>query len=204
MKSPHLFRAPLEFAFGGRSKAIWLLAFLGAGALLLASDGPPAGAAAAAPSDPSAGIAALQQQLKDLRGQLPSQSHTMADVAYHFSNLWFAGQAGNWPLAEFYLNETKSHLRWAVRVRPVRPLSTGGELRVGDMLAAIEQSTLKDLTESVRAKDATRFTTTYKTQLASCYSCHVAAEKPYLRLHVPERAPETMLEFDPSKPGFPE
>jgi hypothetical protein len=145
-----------------------------------------------------------QQTLKEIRGQLPSQSHTMADVAYHFSNLWFAGRAANWPLASFYLDETKSHLRWAVRVRPVRPLSAGGELHLGDMLGAIEQSSLKDLQSSIEAKDLVRFTTCYKQQLASCYGCHVAAEKPYLRLRLPEHPAETMIEFDPIKPGSPQ
>lgn len=162
------------------------------------------------PSDPqpatgaAAEIAALKEQITELRGHLPSQSHTMADVAYHFNGLWFAGQANNWPLAEFLLNETKSHLRWSVRVRPLRPLSTGGEFRVGDMLTAIEQSALKELTESVQGRDQARFVTAYKMQLASCYACHVAAEKPYLRLRIPERPAETMLESDPSKPGSPE
>ena len=35
----------------------------------------------------------------------------MMDVDYHFANLWFAGQSKNWPLAQFYLNETRAHLR---------------------------------------------------------------------------------------------
>jgi hypothetical protein len=165
-----------------------------------ASDAP---VSSPTPVDAAVEIAALTDQIKDLRGHLPGQSHTMIDVAYHFNGLWFAGQAKNWPLAEFLLNETKSHLRWAVRVRPVRPLSNGGEFRVGDMLTAIEQGTLKDLTESVQAKDQSGFVTAYKQQLASCYACHVAAEKPYLRLRIPERPAETMLEFDPTRPGSP-
>ena len=146
----------------------------------------------------------LQDELKSMRGQLPSQSHGMADVAYHFNNLWFAGQANNWPLAQFMLNEVKSHLRWAVRLRPVRPLSGGGLLNVGDMLTAVEQSTLRDLEESVKAKDQPRFVTAYKQQLASCYGCHVAAEKPYLRLRIPEHPAETMIEFSPDGRGSPE
>lgn len=171
-----------------------LAAILGAGAtvLLTAADNP------AVPTPEQ-----LQQDIKDLRGQLPSQSHTMADVAYHFSNLWFAGQAKNWPLADFLWSEVRSHLRWAVRVRPIRPLSDGRQFHVGDMLTAVEQGALKDLQDSIHAQDAGRFTSTYKAMLGSCYACHVAAEKPYLRLHVPERPPETMIEFDPSKPGSP-
>ena len=34
---------------------------------------------------------------------MPDQSHAMKDVAYHFTNLWFAGQKQNWPLARVLL-----------------------------------------------------------------------------------------------------
>ena len=164
----------------------------------------PAAEEAESPTPDSPAIQKLEQNLKELSGQLPSQSHTMADVAYHFGNLWFAARAKNWPLAEFYVNETRSHLRWAVRVRPVRPLAGGGQLRLADMLAAIEQTTLKEVQDSVRAQDPKRFSTAYRQMLAGCYSCHVAAEKPWLRLHIPERPPETMVEFDATKPGSPQ
>jgi len=72
-------------------------------------------------------IAQLTADLEQLRGRLPSQSHAMMDVDYHFTNLWFAGQSKNWSLAQFYLDETRSHLRWAVRIIPVRRIS-GGEI----------------------------------------------------------------------------
>ena len=157
----------------------------------------------AAAADEAATIAKLERQVKELSGRVPGQAHVMADIAYHFGNLWFAAKAENWPLAEFYLNEARSHLRWAVRVRPVRLLSDGGELEVADMLAVMEQTTLKDLQERVAGKDTKHFAASYKQVLASCYACHVAAEKPYLRLHVPERVPETMVEFDPARPGSP-
>ena len=49
----------------------------------------------------------------------------MRDVGYHLTNLWFAGQKGNWPLAGFYLAETRSHLKWAVFTRPVRKTQAG-------------------------------------------------------------------------------
>ena len=156
-----------------------------------------------AAADDADKIAKLERQVKELSGRVPGQAHVMADIAYHFGNLWYAAKAGNWPLAEFYLNEARSHLRWAVRVRPVRPLSNGGELQVADMLAVMEKTTLKDLQERVAERDAKHFAASYEQVLASCYACHVAAEKPYLRLHVPERVPETMVEFDPAGRGSP-
>jgi len=55
-------------------------------------------------------IDALKAEIENLTRQIPDQAHAMSDVDYHFANLWFAGQQENWPLAEFYLNETRSHL----------------------------------------------------------------------------------------------
>src|SRR6476659_7561947 len=61
-------------------------------------------------------IAALRAEVERLKGMMPDQSHAMKDVGYHFANLWFAGKKQNWSLARFYLDETRSHLRWAVRI----------------------------------------------------------------------------------------
>src|SRR3954468_18703269 len=65
-------------------------------------------------------LAALQAEVARLKGMVTDQSHVMADVSYHYNNLWFAGQGENWLLAQFYSDETRSHLKWAVRVIPVR------------------------------------------------------------------------------------
>jgi hypothetical protein len=85
---------------------------------------------------PQSDVAALKAEIEALKRLVPSQSHAMADVDYHFSNLWFAAQSANWPLSDFYLNETKSHLNWAVRIRPVRKLSTGQEFDLRPMMQA--------------------------------------------------------------------
>jgi hypothetical protein len=69
-------------------------------------------------ADQAAEIARLKDEIERLKGMVPDQSHVMKDVAYHFSNLWFAGQARNLSLAGFYLNETRAHLR-----RRCRPLA---------------------------------------------------------------------------------
>ena len=63
---------------------------------------------------PTPTIEELQAEIKQLKDLVPDQAHGMSDVGYHCSNLWFAAQAKNWPLADFYLGETISHLHWAV------------------------------------------------------------------------------------------
>src|SRR6266704_7027887 len=69
-----------------------------------------------------------------ISGLLPDQSHAMVDVGYHFANLWFAGDKENWPLAKYYLQGTRSHLSWAVRLHPVRTISTGAEVDLKGLL----------------------------------------------------------------------
>jgi hypothetical protein len=38
------------------------------------------------------------------RGKAPSASVAMADVSFHWSNLWFAAQNKNWPLANYNMD----------------------------------------------------------------------------------------------------
>ena len=111
------------------SKAIVLAAFLiGVGGGFLVSRmgewSSPAQAQDKA-KRPVASLESLQDEIERLKKIVPDQAHAMQDVDYHFTNLWFAAQQGNWPLAKFYLNETRSHLRWAVRINPVRKDTPG-------------------------------------------------------------------------------
>lgn len=140
-------------------------------------------------------IAALKAEIEELKRALPSQSHTMSDVEYHFANLWFAGEEEDWPLAAFYLNETRSHLNWTVRLRPVRRTSTGNvDLR--PILESVEKSGLAALKSSIDAHDTKAFESAYRQTLGECYGCHEASEKPYLRPEIPE-APESRLMIHP-------
>ena len=146
----------------------------------LAEPADPAGS-----SDQAAEIRRLKDEIEQLKGMVPDQSHVMKDVAYHFSNLWFAGQARNWPLAAFYLSETRSHLRWAVRVRPVRQ-TTGGQIDLRSILDGIDRSLLANLQKAIEMRDQATFSQAYRDTLTGCYACHQASEKPYLRPHVPD------------------
>src|SRR5438477_13058917 len=102
------------------SVSLLLLCLLGGAGLTvlrLESRAQPAGTGAVAkPAGSTDDMAALRAAIEQLKGKVPDQSHAMKDVGYHFANLWFAGQKKNWPLAKFYLDETRSHLKWAVRI----------------------------------------------------------------------------------------
>jgi hypothetical protein len=142
-------------------------------------------------------VASLAADVEVLKAKATDQSHVMKDVSEHFGNLWFAAEAGNWPLADFFLSETHSHLKWAVRVIPKRKDNAGKEIDLVAILQAVENSPLKQLESSVKAKDKVAFEKAYRFMLEGCYSCHKAADKPYLRPQIPTRPETAVLNFDP-------
>ena len=121
----------------------------------------------------------------------------MADVGYQFSNLWFAGQKENWPLAEFYWKETKSHLNWAVRIIPKCKDSAGREIDLVAILQALENSPLKDVGDAISAKNKPEFETSYRLTLEGCYACHKASDKPFIRPQVPGEVDTNIITFGP-------
>jgi len=161
----------------------------------------PAGTSpSVASGDQAAEVARLKDEIERLKALMPDQSHVMKDVAYRFSNLWFAGQAQNWPLAGFYLNETRSHLGWAVRTRPVRRTTTG-EIDLRGILDGMDRSLLAGVQKTIEARDPATFAKAYRDALSGCYACHQASEKPYLRPRVPDAPEGRMIEFLPSRSG---
>jgi hypothetical protein len=162
---------------------------------LSASAGCAGTAPAAAPEEP--GSEKFEARIKALEDLLPSQSHMMADVGEHFTNLWFAGRAENWALADFFLAETKSHLRWAVRRIPIRKDNQGRDIDLTKILEAFENSQLTQLKQVIDRKNRAGFERLYKETLTVCYSCHKAADKPYLKPQVPTEPSTHVLNFDP-------
>src|ERR1700726_4456293 len=87
------------------------------GGALACQQAQPAPVAAAPASDAAAKeLAAMKADIQTLKDKATSASVAMADVSFHWSNLWFAGQAKNWPLANYYYSEARNHVRWLIRI----------------------------------------------------------------------------------------
>ncbi len=140
----------------------------------------------------------VKDDLAHLKDTQPSQSHTMMDVGFHTANMWFAGQAQNWPLARFYFNETRQHIRWTIRVRPVRKDPDGNPVDLKGIFDAIDTSTFETLKAAIEKKDGPAFEAAYKQTLESCYSCHKACGLGFLRPMVPAMGPQPIINLDPS------
>ena len=152
---------------------------------------PQQGAAA----DPAATMPADVARLKEL---VPPASHPMVDVAYNAANLWFAGEKKNWPLANYFLGETRNRMNWEVRLNPAPKGPTGEVVDMKGTVDGINNGSMAEIKKAIDGKDVTAFETAYKHMLEDCYSCHKAANRAYMRPMIPTAPPQTIINFDPA------
>ena len=170
---------------------------LAACAVLLAGRGSGSRLSADEGAKPAPTMASLQAEVDQLKKLVPDQASAMLDASQHCAQMWFAAQAENWPLAQFYWKETDTHLRWAVLIKPLRQDSAKHDIKLNDILEALENGPLKQLQAAVEAKDKEKFNTAYRFTLEGCYACHKAVEKPFLRLQIPLAPASPMINADP-------
>jgi hypothetical protein len=132
-----------------------------------------------------------------LKSVVPTQSHTMIDAAYHWTNLWFAVDKKNWPLARYFFGEARQSLRWTVLLRPTRQLPDGKSVDVKGIFTAVDMSALAAVQLALEDEDHAAFVNSYKSALDACYSCHVAAGLSHLRPVVPTVPASTVISFEP-------
>ena len=150
------------------------------------------------PSAQGVDLQALQADVERLKSLLPNQSHIMMDVGYHWTNLWFAAEQKNWPLARFMFSEAKQHIAWTVLLRPVRKLPGGGEVDIKGIWDGIEPSSFAAVDIAIEQEDPAQFESDYKTATETCYSCHKAVQLPFIRPQIPNGPAATILNFSTS------
>jgi hypothetical protein len=141
-------------------------------------------------------LAALNADVAKLKSIVPSNSHIMEDVSFHYSSLWFAGQKKNWPLAMFYYNESRNHIRWLITKSPTTKTPQGEVVNLQGIFDGIDTSSLAMLKKSIEDQNAEEFTKNYKLMLEACYSCHKSAGRPYLRPQVPTTSPQSIINYN--------
>lgn len=157
---------------------------------------PPAPSAAAAPP---VDLKAMEGDVTRLKALVPSNSHIMMDVQWHWTNLWFAARAKNWALAQYQFNEARGHIQWLIKKSPTMKSSgpEKEEVNIEGIFEGIDTSSLADVKAAIAAKDSVKFAAAYKTMLESCYSCHKSVGRPYLKPMIPTAQVQSVLNMDP-------
>jgi hypothetical protein len=141
----------------------------------------------------------LPQEVATLKALVPSNSHIMMDVQWHWTNLWWAGKRKNWPLAQYYFNETRGHMQWLIRKSPVmRSQIDQKDVDISGIFDGIDTSSLAAVKTAIEHKDSAAFASSYKTMLESCYACHKSVGRPYLRPMIPTTQTQAILNMDPA------
>jgi len=181
------------YAAGGLLLGSWLLGLCFTGQGIRRADSR-AVADEAAPSQ-AAEITELRSEVDRLKASLALTS-AMRDVDYHAQNLWFAGRAGNWPLANYYWRATQSHMRLASELRNLD--GTKGDVDFAAIRQSIENSPSMQVGKAIESRDVILFQTHYRGLLEGCYACHKAAGRPFLRPRMPVKPHQGMITVDPN------
>jgi hypothetical protein len=118
----------------------------------------------------------------------------MTATQLRHAKLWFAGKQNNWDLAAYEIDEIKEGLEDAARLHP----SFDG-VPVAEMIKTIIDPRIAGLEKAVRAKSSTNFMVAFDELTSGCNSCHVGANKPFIRIQRPTESPLTNQNFAPEK-----
>ena len=115
-------------------------------------------------------IEEVPQEIATLRQLIPTNSTIMMDVQWHWTNLWFAGKRRNWPLAQYYFNESRGHIQQLVRKNPtIRNNAEQKDVDLVGVFDGIDTSSLQMVKDAIEKKDGPTFEKNYRVMLESCY-----------------------------------
>jgi hypothetical protein len=154
-----------------------------------APDAPGGAATRAAPSD-AAALEALEARLAERF--TPGLHSLMLELQHRHASLWFAADAGNWPLADYVMHEVEELIE---DIETLHPDYDG--IPVADMLAEMTTPAVERLEAAVDAADGAAFTLAYDQLTTACNACHVASDRAAIVIERPTSPPLTNLRYLP-------
>ena len=110
--------------------------------------------------------------------------------------LWFAGEAGNWDLASYELDELEEGFDDAVKFHPTHKDSP---VAIQDVIPQLTPTPIADLRKAVAAKDQTAFRQAFDELTAACNGCHDATKFGFNRVQRPATNPYPNQVFEPPR-----
>src|SRR6267142_5426555 len=102
---------------------------------------------------------------------VPGLGEIMTLTQMRHAKLWFAGQAANWALATYELDELHEGLDNAATFHPTHKDSP---VPIPQVIEKIMTSPLDDLDKAVKAHDTAAFSTAFDALTEACNACHRA------------------------------
>jgi len=124
----------------------------------------------------------------------PGLGEIMSLTQMRHSKLWFAGQAENWALADYELDELEEGFADAARFHPTHK---GAPRPLTDLIPEFTVPPLQSLRAAVADQDASAFVAAYDSLTSSCNGCHQAAGFSFNVVSRPTANPYSNQQFRP-------
>jgi hypothetical protein len=135
--------------------------------------------------DASAEIAALKKEIAELKKSAyhPELGEQMLGIQIRHARLWFAGEAQNWNLAAFEIQELKEAFDAVVEQNPEHAIFQPDKL--ADILPAMTNAPIKALRDAVDHSSKPEFEKAFDGLSAACTGCHHVAGNDFLVIQRP-------------------
>jgi hypothetical protein len=132
--------------------------------------------------DLSGAVAAHDAALREMPRQFyrPGLGDQMNALQLRHEKLWFAGNAENWPLAAFELEEIDESLQ-----RVAQWHAENKDLPMGPSIKAYTQAGRYDLSQSIAHQDRDQFVTAFDELTNGCNRCHQSAKHSFIVIQRP-------------------
>jgi hypothetical protein len=160
--------------------------------LLLPACGPGAGADAVSQAQLEAALHEVRAEMEDRFS--PGLHSQMLEMQHRHAALWFAGDRGNWGLADYMIHELEELVEDMEQINPVYR-----EVQVAELLREMTVPAIERMEDALEAQDRAAFAQAYDQLTTACNACHVASDRAAIFMQRPTAPPLTNLRYAPER-----
>jgi hypothetical protein len=134
----------------------------------------------------------LQQQVDSLRNRVenvyaPGLGEFMSSIQVHHAKLWFAGNNGNWDLANFETEEIQEAIEDIQKFCKNRP-------EISDL--PMINNPMDSLKTAIAVKNPAAFKSSFNRLTVTCNNCHQLTKHGFNVIKIPDQPPFTNQDFE--------
>ena len=116
----------------------------------------------------------------------------MGNMQRFVEKLYFAGQASNWELADFYVHEIEEAMEGIIAANVIDE-----GVPVSSFMKTMLPSAVMSMEEAVKARDTRQFMTRYDGLVSSCNACHLSTKHGFVKIVIPKQPTYQNQSFGP-------
>jgi hypothetical protein len=144
-----------------------------------------------------AGRASADARFDELEARFRPGLHTlMKDLQFRHANVWFAGEAENWALADYHMHELEELTEDVTALHP-----TYDDIPVGQLMTSLLEPAVEELAAAIDDGDVAAFEMAFDRMTAQCNACHQQAGREMIVVQRPRTPPFDNVRYAPGPDG---